>query len=261
MKETRKKSFQNVIMNKENLKTIFEYVKSQYMDSLSNKDNELYLTFSIQINCIDGSSYETTTDDIFNTGDILDLKKCESVYFHFSNLKAYKKIDISIIQNNSEQNRFIVVGADRNWVSGTFNRLNEIFESFPRHESVLFKYKNGFFYLATISFSLLYIPIFFLILSGASLNPNDVIIFTAENKQMIYTGAFLILLMILVLGFSTASMIFEPFYRRYFPSIEFDFGPEYTKLEKRRRKLLKIVISSLILPIVIDLILAFIVKR
>ena len=86
MKETRKKIIEDKIFTKSDICSIFKIVNSEYEYSKKAKNHSLS-RLELNLNCQDGTNYESESDDLLNDGDIIDTKRCVSVSIRYNDYK------------------------------------------------------------------------------------------------------------------------------------------------------------------------------
>jgi len=133
-------------------------------------------------------------------------------------------------------NRVTVKGDDSNWVNGTFTKVKEIIDATRPQENWLLRHRGLTYLLGTAA---IWYTLSFL---GQRLY---------EPKPGVQRVAILSWcgFIALALGFELKRWLLD-----LWPSIEFDFGPEHTRMEKARRGRIVAFLIILGLPMVVNII-------
>ncbi|MBU0569302.1 hypothetical protein KKB40_00785, partial [Patescibacteria group bacterium] len=194
------------------------------------------------------------TDDLLQDGDIIDTKKCTAINIEYRDYKRERRISLSLEHGNTYSNN-LTVGGEKNWIFGTFESLNTIIESVKPQEHWFIKYKKLTSHVVAIWFGFLLYKLFDIILYRhitlidnpsenllavrGYLHQHPVIFYSIQMALFWFQGVFLTLpLMDWIL--------------KLWPSVEFDFGPEYKKLERKRRERLGLFFSFFIIPLFVN---------
>lgn len=256
MIETRLKEIQDIIVNKENLQSIYDFIRKHYEDSIKNNP---HASFLLRISCDDYSSYESESDGLLKNGDIVDLKKCYEIDFKYTDFKAERGISLSLKHGRGyDISNFIVRGNDRDWVQGRFNGLIELINSFEKQNSCFIKHKHLFLHLVAlfsgrVIFSLSgYFSPFIFGKNGSELNEKGQAI-----RNFLITPFYLnwavVWMLCWLIGLIFAYPFRDWFFKKYFPVVEFNFGPEFTKIEKNKRAALFTVGALIVLPFMLSI--------
>lgn len=253
MKETRKFEIKNKIFTKKDILNIGEIFLNEYKSAQKAGDHS---SIMFKINCVDDTSYESESINLFDNGGILDTKKIDLLEITFHNYMAEKYINISVVSGGYYRNNLLVRGDDENWVRGIFTKLKEIIDSIKPQDNFIIRHKTAV--LHVIAFG---VGIFlrFLLLSILDIN-SGYTKYPSETVKII--ASFLVAHSYLmfpldwftswVMGISWAPLI-RSWLLNFWPSIEFDFGPEHLKVEKLRRIRITMVFSIVIIPIVLEI--------
>lgn len=250
---------ENRIIKLTHLKELAEILEKEY--NLALKDNlNAELLFSVK--CFEPSSYESEGVDIFNENSIINKKRIQSVTMRF---KDGKQKGVVIRLNHGwkiiDDERYLdsdieVTGSDQFWVSGIIDKLSELIKAMPPQQSFLLENKR------LINWSVLCLGIicFGFTLNVFDSNPSEGVLpfwQQAFSSFLAFVGH--ILLMILPASFFLMfiSSIMDKAYDLW-PSIELQVGPEHTYIEKRRRNLLLYLSSTILIPVILAIITAFV---
>ncbi|MFA5047623.1 MAG: hypothetical protein WC516_01135 [Patescibacteria group bacterium] len=239
MKETRRKTISNKIFTKIDIRNIYKAVYEEYKTSDVQSAG---LSIRLLLDCQDGVRYESESDELLSDGDIIDIKKCTSINIEYYDYKSNKYISVIIRHGDSDYyNDFTVSGSDRNWVSGTFDRINIVIGAIKPQSCWLKKFKSLMLYASAILlavgvYKIIYILLYQYIRSAAQ--PPQTI------KVIIEIFFFWLLALFPIL-------IIEDWVLKLWPSVEFDFGPEHQKAEKNKRKRLWLFFSVIAVPLLL----------
>ncbi len=145
MKTTRKKIIHDKIFTKRDVKNLWSKIKSEYEGSREeNKYSSLVMNSSLvmKINCNDGISYESETNDLIQDGDIIDIKKCSTISIEYIDYKLGRRINLDLSRGNEHYGNDLIVQGDNDWVAGTFGTLNDIIDSVKPQEHWFIKYQR-----------------------------------------------------------------------------------------------------------------------
>lgn len=248
MKETRRKIIKDKIFTKDDIRNIYKIVKE-----INNNKSSLEL----ELNCQDGCSYESESDDLLNDGDIIDTKRCASVSIEYHNYDLERRISITLRHGMDYGNEFIVSGLDRNWVSGIFDRINTTINSVKPQKHWFVQYQSIILHVSAFFFGLMFFRILDVLLFQ-HIEPTDTpseiikairdffhkypfVRHTILGTCFWFQGIFPVL-------------ILRGWVLKLWPSVEFDFGPEHQKSEKNKRNRLGLFFSVIIIPLLITFI-------
>lgn len=248
MKTTRKKIIRNKIFTKENIRSLWNKIESEYNNSRKEKNRS---SIKIEINCNDGIGYESETDDLIRDGDVIDNKRCSTINIEYHDYKQERRVSLSISHGDDYGNSLMVSG-DSNWVAGTFDSLNDIIESVKPQEHWFVKYKTLILHIGAIVFGYFIYQLVDLVpinTNGeSSANVMWIHDFLHNNKILLET---IYVITFWLQGISPLWLL-RNWVLKLWPGIEFDFGPEHKKVEKNRRKRLGLFFSIIIMPLVLN---------
>ncbi len=244
MREIRDKKINNKVLSKKDILYIWNVINQQYEYS-KNLNN--HSSLDLEFDC-GGTMYQSESSELLQDGDIIDLKKVESICIKYYDYKLDRRIDVSL-RNGNYGNRFIVKGEDRDWVAGIFNKIEIIFDAVKPQNHWFVRYNNIIFHITSVILGFFIISIISKFISPDP-NPSTVRDFIHSSKLYFY----IISLVVYWIAGAYPIAIFMDWVNKLWPSVEFDFGPEHTKLEKNRRITLGVfltfIITSIIFPII-----------
>lgn len=184
---------------------------------------------------------------MLDDGDVIDLKKCETIEIL---LWDSGRVRINLSHGDGRFNNNIIISGDEDWVTNTFDKLNNKIESITPQNFWILSYKNITINIGAIiiGYSL---SIFSELFIESIKDPSPFLILLREfiKKYSIIT----LPLVFWIQGIFPAIFI-HGWLSSLAPDVEFDFGPEHKKIEKSRRKRLTLIILIVMLPIIINLI-------
>lgn len=248
MRETRDKKINKKVLQKEDIRRVWKIINSQYKYS---KDQNNHSSLDLGLDCGD-IQYQSESSELLEDGDLIDLKKIESISIQYYDYKLNRRIFVQLRSGNYGSS-FMVKGDDRDWVAGIFNQLEVIFEAVKPQDHWFIVYNKIIFHIVAIIFGFLITSIMIKFITPDP-NPNMVRDFIYSNNFYVYTSRIVIYWFCGLLP----STIFIYGVNELYPSVEFDFGPEHKKLEKNKRIKLGIfigfIIVSILLPIFINVV-------
>jgi len=253
MKETRRFAIKQKIFTKRDLLNIGELFLSEYSAA---KENEERASIEFRISCPDGTSYESESIEFFDNGGVLDRKIINTFEITFHNYSKDNYINITVVRGGGYNDELVVKGENPTWVNGVFNRLKEIIDLLKPQDNFIIRHKT--FLLHLISFGVGVFIYFILWLMfyrhiEPIKNPTETI---KTIRTFFKAHPFLMFILDWVM-FWLLGIPWAPYIRRWlltlWPNIEFDFGPEHFKVEKKRRMRLAMVFSVAIIPIVLSI--------
>jgi hypothetical protein len=252
MKETRRLYIKKKVFTKSDILNIGQILLSEYQSAQKAK-NRSSITF--QLNCVDGTSYESESTELFDNGSIIDLKRTGSLEMSFHDYELDRYIIISVTPGGGEYgNHLIVRGDDRNWVDGVFTRSKEIVDSVKPQENWILKYKTLILHVSALGIGIIIYSVFNFVLDGL-IEPIEIPSETVKAIQTFFKTYPLFLYLLVWFLKWCMGISLAPYLRGWllnlWPEIEFDFGPEHMKVEKERRLRILIVFSTVVIPIVL----------
>lgn len=255
MKATRTKEIKNRIFSKKDLEHLWGKIKKR-SEGLIAKGGLTYHVQRIIINCSDGTTHESDNDDLLNPGEVLDTKLCKAIHIEYRDSSG-ADIDLSLRCGVEDlYYNHITVRGERDWVSSTFQELEEFINAvepqdhwFIRNKVLVLHFGAfmlGVFQLWIIAVTWLqYLP-----------NPEEtpLSLFLDEYELIRWSAViFMTWLMGLIPMWALRNFVLK-----MWPSIEFDFGPEHYKIIKKRRNAIGMLFFILILPFLINIFSGFV---
>lgn len=264
MKETRKISINNKVFQKRDLELINKIFIDEY-----NQSKDLGNNISFKFSCYfdDSTSLELSEPNMFKDNDFLDRRKSIKVSYSFYDFTDSKDISFVVKHGNSDLSEVEIIGEDCKWVGYMFDLFNEKLKLIQSQENFILKYKKiinivlsivlGFYLLKYI-----YNPILGIFIDNST-TPYWVIRVKELIKQNEILGYSVLYIIFItgcyIVGYPPQDSLMK-WVLKLWPSIEFDFGPENKKIEKKRRTRVMAVISLVIIPALLDLILEYFKK-
>lgn len=238
MKKSIEKAIELKIVLKSDINKIWSLFDTENKDSTA-KGNHSRL--KIYIECDDETSYESESNEFLEENNVIDSKKINLIRIDYFDYKEERGMDVYLNQGHYKS-YFKVSGNNSDWVDAKFTNLVDIFHSVRPQDSWLVKYKKIIYFIAPIIIGkFLYLFLDYFIYSNLSpiQNSSDNLLgvrnFFDNNQVLVYVICFFLYWL---LGLPPVKIIYKKLLLLY-PSIEFDFGPEFKKLLKiRRRKIL-----------------------
>jgi len=251
MKETRRLDIKKKVFTKRDILNIGHILLSEYQ---SAQKAEHYSSIAFQLICDDGTSYESESIELFEDGNIIDLKRTRTLEMHFRDSELDRRIYISVAHGEKYGNYLIVTGKDINWVNGLFTRLQETINSVKPQENWILKHKTLILHVSALGIGTILYSAFWFVLHRHIKpieNPPEILkamrIFFKTYPLFSYLFDWF---MNWAAGIPLA-LCFRIWLLNLWPDIEFDFGPEHMKIEKTRRLRISIIFFVAVVPIVL----------
>lgn len=246
MRETRDKKINNKVLSKDDIRRIWKIINEQYEYSKTqNNHSSLDLGFDCG-----GIQYQSESSELLEDGDIIDLKKIESISIQYYDYKLNRRIDVAL-RNGNYGNNLIVKGDDRNWVAGIFDKFEVVLDAVRPQGHWFISYQTIIFHVVAIILGFVITSIMSIFITP---DPKSNII-----RDFIYSNIFYVYIFKIIIfwiGGLVPSAIFIDWINKLWTNVEFDFGPEHKKLEKNKRIRLRIfigfIITSILIPIIIQ---------
>ncbi len=250
MKETRRLEIKKKIFAKVDILNIGRLFLHEYESARETKNGS---SITFEISCVDGTSYESESIELFDEGGIIDLKRINSFEMTFYHYTLDRRMNISAV-HGGYRDYLLVRGCDQNWVNGIFTKLKEIIDSIRPQDNWIIRYRTLVLHIIALGVGRIFYSLLWLILYQhiePSENPSETV---KTIRSFFTTYPYLVYLinwfLIWVMGIPWAYMI-RSWLLDLWPGIEFDFGPEHMKVEKLRRLRISMVCTVGIIPIVL----------
>lgn len=246
MRETRDKKINNKVLSKDDIRRIWGIINQQYEYSKTQNNHS---SLDLEFDC-GGIRYQSESSELLEDGDIIDLKKIESISIQYYDYKLNRRIDVAL-RNGNYGNNLLVRGDDRNWVAGIFDKFEVVLDAVRPRDHWFISYQTVIFHIVAIIFGFAIISIMRVFITPDP-NPNTI-------RNFIYSNIFYVYILKIItfwIGGFIPSAIFTDWINKLWTSVEFDFGPEHKKLEKNKRIRLGIffsfILTSILIPILIQ---------
>jgi len=254
MKQSRRLFIEDKVISKVNLKYIANIFFKE--NAYSEKGNKLETT-QVTINCVDNSTYQSNSINIIEDNGIIDIKKILSIEFYFYDDLIKKRIFFFITEGNG--NSYVQIsGDDSDWVNNLFTIFTEYINSIKPPDNWVLKNKKVLRQIIALGIGKIILFVSYFIFS-LFIQPDEyptvgvlAIRGFLDNNELIKIILFEWLVPWLC-GLTWTPLIFLSI-SKFWPKIEFDFGPEHLKSFKIRRKNANIFISLVIIPSILMII-------
>lgn len=207
---------------------------------------------SLELKILDGSSYELEDGNPIELVQILKTKKVIAInfdYYHFDNSSS-----VSLRLNESQKwNNYVAIRSSNSaWFSWVEAALKEILSDIQPQTNFIIKNKKILFHISCLYIGFFVIQLIdFLFRNTKPVeNPSGWVVafrnFVDQNKFLFW------LAVAYVNGLFWTSLLYGQL-DKIWPSIEFDFGPEYMKKAKIRRKAIWVLLTVFIVPLLLQL--------
>ncbi|WP_454016136.1 hypothetical protein [Bacillus sp. Marseille-Q7846] len=237
------------VFSKDDIKIIVEFIYNEALSLTKPSDWKSGTGFSIKLNCLDGSSYESSTLDFFEENSIIDRKKVESIVVVFNEFNPRRQIDFIIHEGNTTVlNTLRVSGDDSDWVNHKFHHLKELINDVPPQENFILKHQKIISLLCSIFLGVA--SMFSVLLFFSLINKwGFFYIESSSNKISFSSVLFNFILMCIPFCLIWHSKINNMIKSLWF-NIEFNFGPSHLQVQLNKRKAIFIIITTFIIPLV-----------
>jgi hypothetical protein len=234
------KQINNTIFTKDDILRLIDFVYSEWKNSKS-----LHKSFNITLNSEDNETLDFVDQEIEQLA--LDENKIVKINISFIDYRDdQNNIQISLKQGNTyyEYSEYKLSSCNSMWLNDSRARLKKIFESFTPQNTFFSNSRKTIYFLLPSFFGVFLFRLILIIYKPGRI---DYQIFDAHPLAMYSWVVFFI--------YSLGGMVFFlslPVLKKYvfdlWPSIEFDFGPEHKKNQKKRRKTMAYIFTSIAIP-------------
>lgn len=252
MQTTRELPIDKKIFSKIDLKKFSKI----FTDELKSCEDTDAASMKFKFTFSDNSTIETDSIAIFEDDSIIYSEKCIELDFDFYNYSLDKYVNLKIMPEYPTLSKIRIRGNDDKWIGYITNLFeNTLKQTKPQNNFLL---RHVLLIRTVLSLFMGYItfmlikPLIFFLASISEINPSPLIISLAAIVEAnllisILIGLILILFSFYLIGYGIVDSLLT-WLLKLWPSIEFDFGPEYLNTEKERRKRLWIFSSIFLLP-------------
>jgi len=235
------------IINKDDILRLSKIFWTVYS---KNKSTHARLSFTFACDELD-STYEFENKKLETEEEFLDTKKIKSLSMSFHDYTNSKHIQLNLSHGNTTWNKLKIEGSDNKWVDAKYNDFKDKIEAIKPQVNWFLKYKKIIYHISSLNVGFLFIKLLWLIptkkIPYEELSPfwqyvRDSTIIRYATLTVIAWGW----------GASVLWWVFEKI-SELWPSVEFDFGPEHFKQEKKTRKTIGIILSLIIIPLILQL--------
>ena len=208
------------------------------------KQNNSTIEFKIEFN--DNTSYTKNDLSLFEENEIFDTKKIVKFEFTFDNKeetnKRYIKFDLT---NKNHYISDLMIEGEKSWTVKLFDDIKAIIDSTKSQNTLI---KNYFVnIIITFSFLLLSISILLIVIVLFQISGIEL-----ENKLLTVQEFILSsLLLPSIIASLFCALGMQGLIKKFFPNIEFSFGPEHLTNEKNKILVLGTIFSIIILASVV----------
>ncbi len=188
-------------------------------------------------------------DDAIFDNDVIDLQKTYSIDFRYTNYrhKSGKSISVTLREGDTGStlgSSFVVSGKDTAWVDATFVELERIVSSIQPQSGAFRKYRPLVTALLAFSIGRSITTVF----SAITPAPSGPVPWWVESLRHHMWILYVALVISTYMAGIFPAMTVSAWVARLWPAIEFDFGPEHLKQNKRVRERLGVVAGLILLP-------------
>jgi hypothetical protein len=254
-KETRRLAINWKIFTKIDISRLAHILDQEFQKS---KNNNQHTSFTIQLYCEGGISYESDSTDLLEEGGPLDIKKVLTIQITYYNYELGRNIEI-FLKEDDKSGYLLVRGDDRNWVQGTFVTLQDIINSIKPQENFILRFRKIIFHIIAIGLGILICSVVFLLFHDFFKNTtinitqglfSNILRFFLENK---FANFCLLIFLYWLEGMITFAYPVYNWLIKLWPNIEFDFGPDHFNRIKLRRQRIWVVTVIVVIPIIINI--------
>lgn len=248
---TKKIQIKNKVFTKNDIFLLSKVFQDEH--DKNNQDEYKNLTYTLK--CDFENEHQFNSLDELKNSNKLDLKKVSVIeielYTHHT-----ENINLSIehIIDDSIHNKIIVKGPNELLVNGLIGKFSEILESVRPQKTLLNEYENSFLGLVAVAigYIIIFIIAFFINNPNPPIQEAETSVFLKAIENNLILEYAVKISVYWFIGITFAIIIKEKSLKLW-PSIEFDFGPEHLKKEKKKRNVYIFIITILIIPFLINL--------
>lgn len=207
---------------------------------ISEYSREPAVKFTIQTN--DNAEYSTDNLDLFNANGVLDTKVITRFTYVIGYYEKSADVTLSVADSRyiSYRHTLTVQGSDTDWVSATFQKLQDCISTWESQESKIKKYRLPLSIITALMICWIFSSIVFYVIT----------LFTHHLNNSVFYVVFAF-----SLGVSPTAIIYvESFLKNLWPDIEFIPMPEHKRVLTKKRARLGWFFSIVVVPFLITLI-------
>lgn len=216
--------------------------------------------------CLGDTSFQAdSVAELLDTG-VLDSNVTINVHCCLTCFTSRRQLCFQATYAGLHENRLKVTGEDALWVSGVFARVRESIDNVQGQENWILSHRTASLHLmavvlgALLQYSGYLLVRTYLAVTGGTLGisvdwSDQVNLFFATAPWAFYLW---LAINCWLAGLGVAFLL-RNWLLRLWPDVEFDFGPQHLRLEKRR-KTVTIVLSLIVVPLIVDLAVAFMAR-
>lgn len=223
----------------------------------NNKSNHARLSFSFACNELD-STYKLENKKLETEEEFLNTKKIKSLSMTFHDYTKSKHLQLNLSHGDTSWNKLKIESSNNRWVDARYNDFKEKIEAIKPQKNWFLDYKKIIYHITSLNVGFLWIKLIWL-LPTKSIPYEELSPFWQYIRDSTIIKYLILTILAWGFGISVLWWVFEKL-AQLWPSIEFDFGPEHFKKEKRTRKTLGVILSLILIPLVLQIIFWFLTK-
>jgi len=250
MKETRSFEVKGRVFSKNNIRALADEYCDLHQSGLRRKKPT---TLKFKIFCEDGTIYETDNIDLFADNSYFDNKVINSLVMSVTNYSEISA-DLTIDKRPYATSQLTISSDERIWLNSTYNKLIDIINYAKPQDNWLLRHRTLLLNLIALGFGFAFFMIIKFIIVGSPTSPNPEQKLSKFNLilQTYPTIRYLFVTILLwAMGLLSAFPI-RDWLLQLWPEIEFDFGPEHSKIYKQRRNRIVFIFVIIIIPSIIS---------
>lgn len=227
--ETRSLKISRVILSLEDVHRLAVAAEEQFQ-----KKGHSYISYNVE--CSDGSRFESSSSEIFEKGSKSGNKRVDSIRFWLTSIDDGSKFHGRLRHGNNYENYIEVTGPDSVWVNGLIGTFTDILQSSKPQEAFFYEYAKGVQFALALGIGSVYNAFLDLVPGAPIENRPTWAIHFGEflHSNPLFFYLFRYFLGALV-GWMPAKYILNKL-QSLWPTVELQIGPEHVLIEKRRRR-------------------------
>lgn len=247
--ENRQIVVKNKVLTLANVRAVARVVVNE-LESLS-EDECKKVDFAFSVRCDDGSSFQSESIEIFAEDSVITRRRVTHINIRYSYYPTKALVEVALRHGDMDAT-ITVSGRNRMWVAGTLDNLASLFESFSPQVNPYLKHPVAIEFGVAMGIG----SIIFFLLGFLPFDPpkeedaRKFVWLTDALTQFPMLRYVIKYAAIWFMGMPWTSFVNVRF-KRLWPSIELQIGPEHLMIEKLRRKLLAAVFVLGVVPLLI----------